>query len=178
MSENSDSDLLRKWRRQVAARRRRTGDSFPRRGAALGYLPYGPIVDGLIEIENLLMVVVYDEPSNRRLPAIRVAGYATSRVNWGIKFGGAENSRFFKDLSLPPRPAAKGLRLNLLNDELLRLVLKLDQKVQYVSFRVARQLRGRGATFRSSPRTWRRSVCGFSFSICTATSTGSKRIAN
>ena len=44
-----------------AARRRR--NRRPRRLAALGYLPQGPVLEGLIEIEKLLLVVLYDAPT-------------------------------------------------------------------------------------------------------------------
>ena len=71
------------------------------------------MIDGLIEIEKLLTVLLYDEPTDKGRLALRLVGYSASRVPWGVRFGGPEQCRFFKDLSLQPVPQARGYRLDL-----------------------------------------------------------------
>lgn len=125
-------DLLSRWRRQVAARRKRQYDPRPRRNCAMSYRTHGPVVDGFVEVEGLVLAILYDEPSLRRLPAIRFAGYCGARVEWGVKFGGPEHCRFFKDLSLQPEENARQMQLDLDATELLQMALKLDNRVLYV----------------------------------------------
>ena len=50
---------LDQWRQRLGGRRRRVQ---PRPLAAMGYLADGPVTDGLIEVENLTIVLLYDEP--------------------------------------------------------------------------------------------------------------------
>jgi hypothetical protein len=70
-----------------------------------------------------------------------LAGYAGSRVPWGVRFGGAENSRFFKDLSLQPVPNARGYRLDLASVDLLRLGLQLEHDLSRQAGSQQRQIR-------------------------------------
>ena len=51
---------LDQWRQRFGGRRRR--NRRPRPLAGLGYLAHGPVVEGLVEIEKLLLVVLYDAP--------------------------------------------------------------------------------------------------------------------
>ena len=118
------SDL---WRRQVG-RRQRNRD--PRPLAALGYLTNGPVVEDLIEIEKLVLVVVYDETAARGTTTTRVAGYSGCPIPWGVRWGGAENSCFLKNLLLQPMAGARGQRLDAESKSLLRLALQLDREIQ------------------------------------------------
>lgn len=102
--------LMDLWRRQIAPRHR---NREPRLLAAAGYLTNGPIVEDLIEIEKLILVVVHDEMDARCNATIRLAGYSGIRVPWGIRWGGPENSKFFKDLQLQPMAGTRGLRLDI-----------------------------------------------------------------
>ena len=95
--------------------------------AALGSLVDGPIRNGLVELECLTLVVLYDEPIGHDQLALRLAGYSGTQVPWGVMWGGAEQSRFFKDLSLQPVPQGRGLRLDLARPRLLRIGLQLDR---------------------------------------------------
>jgi hypothetical protein len=58
-----------------------------------------------------------------------LAGYSSTRIPWGVRFGGAEQCRFFKNLSLQPVPGARGCRLDLASEELLVLGLQLDREL-------------------------------------------------
>lgn len=114
------------WRHRLGGRRR---PAQPRPCAALGYLAHGPVTDGLIEVENLTLVLVYDDPIRPGHCAVRLAGYASSRIPWGVRFGGPENCRFFKDLRLQPVPGGRGYRLDLAAEQLLTLGLALDREL-------------------------------------------------
>jgi hypothetical protein len=116
---------LDQWRRCLGGRRHRHAQ--PRPLAAMGYLVNGPITDGLIEVEKLHIVILYTEQLRPGHCALRLAGYSGSRVPWGVRFGGPENCKFFKDLLLQPVPAAWGYRLDLASSELLVLGLQLDR---------------------------------------------------
>ncbi len=123
-AEPSLSDL---WRRQLGCRRRPCN---PRTLAALGYLTNGPVVEELIEIDKLVLVVVYDKTAARGNTTTCVAGYSACPIPWGIRWGGAENSRFLKNLSLQPMAGARGQRLDTASESLFRLALQLDRDIE------------------------------------------------
>jgi len=97
--------------------------------AALGYLVEGPILSGLVELERLTLVVLYDELLRHDHNALRLAGYTGTQVPWGVKWGGPEQCRFFKDLSLQPVPQGRGLRLDLARPRLLQIGLQLAREI-------------------------------------------------
>jgi hypothetical protein len=143
MIANPDSSALDQWRQMLDSRRRFRVQRRPR--AALGYLANGPVIQDLIEIEKLTIVLLYDEPADRERVALRLAGYAATRVPWGVRFGGPEQCRFFKDLLLQPVPQARGYRLDLASMELLQLGLglarELDRHARYRQRHVREQIR-------------------------------------
>ena len=124
MIATCEPSLLDLWRRQIGRRR-----CDPRPLAAMGYLANGPVIEELIEIDKLVLAVVYDETVARG-NTTRVAGYSGSRIPWGVRWGGAENSRFLKNLLLQPMPGAQGHRLDTASESLLRLALHLDRDIQ------------------------------------------------
>ncbi len=117
---------LDEWRQRLGGRRRRTQ---PRPLAAMGFLADGPVVDDLIEVENLTIVLLYDEPIRPGQCALRLAGYSGSRIPWGVRFGGPDRCRFVKDLALQPVLGGQGYRLDLANDELLMQALALNRQL-------------------------------------------------
>jgi len=134
---------LDQWRQRFGGRRR--CNRRPRPLAALGYLANGPTIEGLIEVEKLTLIILYDAPSHSGSLTLRLAGFSGSRVPWGIQWGGRENSRFLKNLLLQPVSNGPGLRLNTASTDLLRLGLQLDRDlerhVRRPSLPVRRQLR-------------------------------------
>lgn len=123
----SASSPLDQWRQRLGGRR--CFHAQPRPMAALGYLADGPVIEGLIEIEKLTPVLLWDEPADKGRLALRLVGYSASRVPWGVRFGGPEQCRFFKDLSLQPVSQARGYRLDLASAELLLLGLALAREL-------------------------------------------------
>jgi hypothetical protein len=118
---------LDQWRQRFGGRRRQ--HARPRPAAALGYLTNGPVLDGLIEVEKLVLVLLHDEYRGHQ-HALRLAGFTGACVPWGVQWGGPEHSRFLKDLRLQPVPQARGLRLDTNSDDLLRLGLQLDRELE------------------------------------------------
>jgi len=115
------------WRRQIG---RRQPPDQRRPLGALGYLRKGPVRGGLIDIDSLTLVVLYDEPPRDGGGALSLAGFGARRVPWGVQWGGRRKSKFFKDLRLQPIPEAQGRRIDADDVELLELGLRLDREIQ------------------------------------------------
>ena len=119
---------LEAWREQLGGPRRRTCP--PRPLGAMGFLPHGPVIEGLIEIEKLVLVVLHDEQDDRGRQILRLAGFSGAPIPWGVRWGGHELSKFYKNLLLQPRPGARGLRLDTASADLLQLALQMDRDLQ------------------------------------------------
>ena len=128
MIAHTHSTITDRRRRRIARRRRH--DDRPRPFGALGYLTNEPVIHGLIEIEKLVLVVLYDEPIGASRSALRLAGFTGTAVPWGVRWGGPDQSKFFKDLLLQPVPHGRGLRLDAACTELLQLGLQLDRQLE------------------------------------------------
>ena len=125
MTAQLQEPLLDDWRRSMAQRQ-----SAGRRPlAAFGSMVDGPVRNGLVELDRMRLVVLYNEPIDRDQLALRMAGYSGTQVPWGVMWGGAEQNRFFKDLSLQPVPEGRGLRLDLARPRLLRIGLQLEREL-------------------------------------------------
>ena len=114
--------LLDQWRERIGRRRR--WNSQPRPLGALSYLTNGPVIEGLIEIDHLVFVALFDDPADRGGHALRVAGFSPACVPWGVRWGGPEQSKFFKNLLLQPMPGARGQRLDTASADLLGRALQ------------------------------------------------------
>lgn len=91
---------------------------------SLSYLAEGPIERGLIQLEELTLVVVCGNPQQ---PGRWLSGYSAERVPWGVSWGGVKRQRFLKDLTLPPKIGARGARLDLRKARLVELALQLSR---------------------------------------------------
>src|SRR3990170_4651956 len=120
--------LIKQWRRQVPRRRRDIQHRRPL--GVLGYLTNGPTLDGMMEVEKVVLVVLYDEPVHVGPLCLRLAGFSGRPVPWGVCWGGRAGSKFFKDLRLQPAPQAQGRRMNADDTELLQLGLQLERQLQ------------------------------------------------
>lgn len=140
--------LLARWRRQVGRHARRM--ALPRPLAGLGALANGAVVDGLIEIHNLVLVVLYDELHDDGRLSVNVAGFSGVRVPWGVQWGGTQQNLFFKNLLLRARPGARGRCLDTSRAQLIELALQLDRQVD----RYGRYLRLAERRKLVLPRLW------------------------
>ena len=128
----SVTNLKVQWRQQVM-RRRTPRWMEPRRGfVALAVLDQSPVQTPFVELCNVLVVVLYEDGSpyvdgsRGERTSLRFAGYRASRVSHGVRWGGPENSAFFKDLTLSPQRHGRGQRMDVRKVELLQLALELD----------------------------------------------------
>jgi len=140
MTATLDPSPLDLWRKRLGGRRRR---ACPRPLAALGYLINGPVLAGLIPVENLTVVLLYDELIRPGQCALRLAGYCGRRIPWGVRFGGPDNCMFRKDLMLQPIPGGRGYRLDLARADLLTLGLAIDRELDCCARFCQQQLRER-----------------------------------
>jgi len=148
MAAVSQSSLIARWQHRFRGRRRNRAQPGPL--AALGYLVNGAVVDGLVEIENLVLVVLYEEATDSGRLALRLAGFGGARMPWGVMWGGPDQSKFYKDLLLRPVPGARGIRLDASRTKLLQLALQLDRQLR----RHARRLRHVRRQRPQLPRLW------------------------
>lgn len=140
--------LLARWRRQLGRSSRRTAS--PRPMTAFGYLANGPALGGLIEIQNLVLVVLYDQLHADGKLSLNLAGFSGRRVPWGVQWGGALGNLFFKNLLLRPRPEARGRCIDTSRVQLLELALHLDRQLDCHK-RYQRLVQGRQLTL---PKLW------------------------
>ena len=117
------------WRRRFGGQHRRIDQ--PCRAAALGYLARGPVIEGLVEVGNLTLVVLYADRVRPGQEALRLAGFSGSPVPWGVRWGGADQCKFCKDLLLQPVVGGPGLRLDVADTDLLRLGLALERELDH-----------------------------------------------
>ena len=101
-----------------------------RQRAAMTSMVNGPMVDGLVPLEQLVWIVLYDDCTGSGRPTICLAGYRGQRAPWGVVWGGSAQNVFFKDLLLRPTRRARGPRVDLAHDLLLRRGLRLDRHLQ------------------------------------------------
>jgi hypothetical protein len=126
VSARAGPELVQRWRQQIACQRRRREARGPRHMTAVGHLARGPIDDGMIDVRRLMFVVVHDQLRANETTAIRVAGYSSTPISWGVQIGGAKQTRFEKDLARAPGVEVCGRRFNLQQGDVLSLALELD----------------------------------------------------
>lgn len=131
--------LMARWHSQLGRRARRF--ALPRPFGSLSFLANGAVVDGLIEVENLVLVTLYDEEDVAGHTSVTLAGFSARRVAWGVQWGGPDNSLFRKNLLLRPRADARGRRLDVPRAQLLELALQLDRQVDRYSRYMHRKVR-------------------------------------
>ena len=95
----------------------------------MGYLVNGPVMEGLVEVGNLILTVLHAHQVRPGQETLRLAGFAGTPARWGVRWGGADQRRFLKDLLLQPVPGGPGLRINVDRTDLLRLGLALEREL-------------------------------------------------
>jgi len=140
---------LDRWRQRLGGHRQHR--RHPRPLAALSYIANGPVTDGLVDIENLDIVILSDEQLSPGYCALRLSGYSGSRVPWGVRIGGAGQCRFRKDLRLQPILGASGYRLDLADEQLLTLALGLERSLARCA---CRHRRSRVREYVKLPKLW------------------------
>jgi hypothetical protein len=122
------NELRRQWRQQILAHCKPRHVETRRGFAAMTIVDQANTSSRFIDINDLLVVLVHEDDTlcyDRR--SLRLSGYNVSRIPGGVQFGGAENCRIYKDLTLAPQHRARGQRLDRSKNELL--ALKLDHRL-------------------------------------------------
>lgn len=122
--------ILQAWNRQIGKNVSHAGRSRSRLHGAMGFQTRGPVVDQLVEVEDLVFVILYHQHQAAGNHAIRLVGFTGSRVQWGVRWGGPFGSKFDKDFSIPPMPKAKGRQVDLEQIELVELGLRLHHSLK------------------------------------------------
>jgi len=127
---NPTNKLRRQWRQQILAHCNPRHVAARKGFAALTFVDQANTSSESVDINNLLVVLVYeddDQSLDRR--SLRLSGYSVSRIPHGVQWGGAENCRIYKNLTLAPQFGAHGQRLDRGKHELLAIGLKLDRRL-------------------------------------------------
>jgi hypothetical protein len=144
------NELRRQWRRQLSAHCNPHHVETRKGFVALTFVDQSNTSSEFVDINNLLVVLAYEDDAHRsERRVLRLSGYGVGRVSDGVYFGGAENCRMYKDLTLAPQHGARGQRLDRSKHDLLALALKLDR-------RLSRAARYPSALWRGlrMPRLW------------------------
>ncbi len=147
--------LKAQWRKQIMSRRGRHWIEARRGLVALAFIDRSRAQSGFPEIESVQTFVLYedevDAPAEQtsQRASLRFASYRATRIPHGVRWGGAENSSIFKDLTVAPQPKARGQRIDINKPDLLRLALDLDSWLSLASRHPG--LRRRGLRL---PRLW------------------------
>ena len=149
-SANSFSKLHKCWYRQIARRQRQLQCQGRRPFAGLALLNCGVQPADFVEIEQIVGVVLSDDPTSRRTPSLRLTSWGASRDPHGVQFGGHRNARLDKNMALAPARRSAGERIGRDDDELLLVGLQLEKRI----YRAARYSRSRGRTGPRFPRFW------------------------
>ncbi|MBL9090909.1 MAG: hypothetical protein JNL96_06770 [Planctomycetaceae bacterium] len=126
------SQILQRWRRQVAAR----SDLAERRGvrpfALVGYRTRAAPAEPLIPLERLSFVALFDERDDEDRLLTRLVGARARLVDGTLVVGGPDNTLFDKDLRSAPC-SADGRRLDPRDAELSELALGWEQHLERVN---------------------------------------------
>ena len=137
------SKFITQWRRQILTHRDPQSVAARKGFVAASFIDQANARNTFVDVDNLLVMLLYEDEihssrrtSRLRLP-LRLVAYAASRVPHGVLWGGAANSRLFKDLMLTPQFRARGQRIDRRKVELLSLASKLDHRLRRAARRPA-----------------------------------------
>jgi hypothetical protein len=126
----SNHELCRQWRRQMAAHCNPQLAAARKRFVALTFIDNANSSLRYANIDDLLLLVLYEDGvRSSRHPSLRLCGYGATRLPDGVRWGGAENCRLFKNLTLAPQRGARNERIDREKRDLLALALKLDRRL-------------------------------------------------
>lgn len=129
MQSTNGHELMNRWRRQVAKRWYGRHNRLARGLAALEFvLPEQPAGE-FISLSQLHVVILYDELSVGRRPALRLSGYGACPMSSGVQWGSSDNQLFFKDFSRAPAEGGHGERLDRDDRVLFQLALRMERRL-------------------------------------------------
>jgi hypothetical protein len=129
MHQHSSYRVKQKWRRQTATRRLDGGARGERQIAAVRFHLAGKHSNDLARLEQISLVVVYDEPCTKDRIATRVCCYRPRTIPHGVEWAGNDTCILCKDLALQPDRFGRGQIFDLRRPRILRLALELDAHI-------------------------------------------------
>jgi hypothetical protein len=127
---NSDRELRRRWRQQMSDHCDARHVAARRGFAALAFLDNANTPSPYVDIKDFFVLVLFEDEcsSNGRTP-LRLGGYSVTRISDGVQWGGAENARLDKNLTLAPQHGARGQRIDRGKRDLIAAALRLDRRL-------------------------------------------------
>ena len=126
------SQVLQRWRRQIAGRHELAERRGVRPFALLGYRTRAAPSERLVPLERLSFTALFDERDDDDRLVTRLVGVRARLVGDRLVIGGADNTLFDKDLRLPPC-SGNGRRLDPQDAALCELALSWENHVERVN---------------------------------------------
>ena len=125
------SQVLQRWRRQIAGRHELAERRGVRPFALLGYRTRAAPSERLVPLERLSFTALFDERDDDDRLVTRLVGVRARLVGDRLVIGGADNTLFDKDVREAPC-SGSGRRLDPQDAELCELALGLEQHLERV----------------------------------------------
>lgn len=125
------SQVLQRWRRQVAGRHELAERRGVRPFALVGYRTRAAPSERLIPLERISFVVLFDDRDDDDRLVTRLVGVRARLVGDRLVIGGADNTLFDKDVRSAPC-SGSGRRLDPQDPELSELALSWEQHLERV----------------------------------------------
>lgn len=126
------SQVLQRWRRQIAGRIELAERRGVRPFALVGYRVHGSASESLVPLERLSFVTLFDERGDDDRLLTRLVGVRARLERGKLMVGGPELTLFDKDVRLPPG-AGCGRQLDTRDAELCELALGWEQHLERVN---------------------------------------------
>ena len=126
------SEVLQRWRRQIAGRVELAERRGARPFALIGYRVHGSASESLVPLERLSFVALFDEREDDDRLLTRLVGVRARFEPEKLTVGGPELTLFDKDVRSPPG-AGHGRRLDAHDAELCELALSWEQHLERVN---------------------------------------------
>ena len=126
------SQVLQRWRRQIAGRIELAERRGVRPFALLGYRVHGSVTDSRVPRERLSFVTLFGERGDDDRLLTRLVGVRGRFDSGNLTVGGPELTLFDKDVRSPPG-AGRGRQLDARDAELCELALGWEQHLERVN---------------------------------------------
>lgn len=127
ITSHPGSARMTAWRRQIGHRHELADRRGPRPFAVISYRVRSRPLDGrYVRLRDLTFVALFDERFDTGEMATRLVGVAAAVDPDGLRFGGAQLSRFEKNLRLAPGRDRRGARLTVDDGEFFEFALSLE----------------------------------------------------
>lgn len=122
--------VIQSWRRQIGSRARLADQRGPRPYVLVSYQLREVPVDGLVPLNRITFVSMFDQRIDDGATATWVLGFGAQVLSDGVQFGGLAASRFCKDLRLSPTCGGPGRRLDAANRDTAEAALSWERHIE------------------------------------------------